>query len=138
MSCQLAPLALVRACYHTQSDQLHVKCGLADSFNAAEAVGTGSATLAELPPPHRRRSFRLAGEGSVCLAAPPLPPRSVLQGHRSRRSCVLVSRARSRARSSHPWSARVWCVCSLLCHYSHERSGSYWKFAGSIGQGTLS
>ena len=83
MSCQLAPLALVRACYHTQSDQLHVQCGLADSFNAAEAVGTGSATLAELPPPHRRRSFRLAGEGSVCLAAPPLPPRSVLQGHRS-------------------------------------------------------
>ena len=82
MSCQLAPLALVRACYHSQSDQLHAQCGLADSFNAAEAVGTGSATLAELPPPHWRRSFRQAGEGSVRLAAPPLPPRSVLQGHR--------------------------------------------------------
>ena len=25
-------------------------------------------------------------------------------------------------------------VIPLLCHYSHERSGSYWKFAGSIGQ----
>ena len=27
-------------------------------------------------------------------------------------------------------------VIPLLCHYSHERSGSCWKFAGSIGQGT--
>ena len=29
-------------------------------------------------------------------------------------------------------------VIPLLCHYSHERSGSYWKFVGSIGQGTSS
>ena len=29
-------------------------------------------------------------------------------------------------------------VIPLLCHYSHERSGSYWKFEGSIGQGTSS
>ena len=28
-------------------------------------------------------------------------------------------------------------VILLLCHNSHERSGSYWKFAGSIGQDTL-
>ena len=25
----------------------------------------------------------------------------------------------------------------LLCHYSHKRSGRYWKFSGSIGQGTI-
>ena len=84
---------LVRACYHTQSDQLHAQCGLSNSFNAVEAVGTGSATLAELPPPHRRRSFRKVGGGSVRLAAPPIPPRSVLQGHRSftfPRLCVCV------------------------------------------------
>ena len=29
-------------------------------------------------------------------------------------------------------------VILLLCHYSHERSGSYWKFAASIGQGMSS
>ena len=27
-------------------------------------------------------------------------------------------------------------VITLLCHYSHEHSGSYWKFIGPIGQGT--
>ena len=59
-----------------------------------------------------------------------------------------------------PWSAqlvlRLLCICCvclcvhpqlshalshiilLLCNYSHKRSGSYWKFAGSIGQGTSS
>ena len=29
-------------------------------------------------------------------------------------------------------------VIPLLCHYSQERNGSYWKFAGLIGQGTSS
>ena len=27
-------------------------------------------------------------------------------------------------------------VIMLLCHYSHEHSGSYWKFIGPIGEGT--
>ena len=41
--------------------------------------------------------------------------------------CVCVRPQISRALSY---------VIPLLCHYSHDRSGSYWKFAGSIGQGT--
>ena len=62
-----------------------------------------------------------------------------------------------RAQSLHPAGTEialrfcVVCVCvrpqlscalsyviSLLCHYSHECSGSYRKFAGSIGQGISS
>ena len=39
----------------------------------------------------------------------------------------------------HPQISRVLSyVIPLLCHYSHEHSESYWKFAGSVGQGTLS
>ena len=40
--------------------------------------------------------------------------------------CVCVHLQLSRALSY---------VIPLLCQYSHERSRSYWKFAGSIGQG---
>ena len=42
--------------------------------------------------------------------------------------CVCLSAVITCAKLHHP----------LLCHYSHERSGNYRKFTGSIGQGTSS
>ena len=58
MSCQLTPLALVRACYDTQSDWLHVQCRLLDSNRSC-----GNR--------FRRYPFSHAGRGSVRLAGPP-------------------------------------------------------------------
>ena len=60
--------------------------------------------------------FLPAGLGLVHLAGTKIALRS--------RVCLCVRLQLSRVLS---------CIIRLLCHCSHERSGSYWKFAGSIG-----
>ena len=60
--------------------------------------------------------FLPAGLGLAHLAGTKIALRS--------RVCLCVRLQLSRVLS---------CIIRLLCHCSHERSGSYWKFAGSIG-----